>query len=126
MNSHECALAVYLLPNSLCEAKRLIEEWVYHEGHFQPPIRISVSIDTDNAIVTSLLVKWIWDYDLADSMKRTIGIGLAIALNIKLYNLSRSFGFKWSPSTPTEVYNTFSNLLTLIPSLRKHIIIVKK
>lgn len=59
-------------------------------------------------------------------MKRTIGIGLAIALNIKLYNLSRSFGFKWSPSTPTEVYNTFSNLLTLIPSLRKHIIIVKK
>ena len=37
MNSHECALAVYLLPNSLCEAKRLIEEWVYNEGHFQPP-----------------------------------------------------------------------------------------
>ena len=123
MNSHECAPVVRLLPNSPRETEQLIEEWVFNEGHFQPPIRISASIVSDDSVITGLKVMWVWDYDLATPMNRTIGIGLAIGLNIRLYNISNTLGFKWNPTTPSEVTNTFSSLLSLIPALNKHIVI---
>lgn len=123
MAEHECAPAVYLLSDSARESERLIEEWVYNEGHFEPPIHISASIVTDNHTITALKVKWVWDYDLAATMKKRIGIGFAIALNIKLYNISKQIGFKWNPTTPMEVFNTFNSLLSHIPSLHKHITI---
>lgn len=121
MNKHECAPVVRLIADSPREAERLIEEWVCMEGHFQPPVLISASIATNDGTITSLQSKWVWDYEKAASMKITIGIGLAISLNIRLYGISKRIGMKWNPSTDTEVYNTFSRLLAVIPNLSKHI-----
>ena len=125
IRQHECAPVVRLLSDSICEVESLIEEYLTDEGNFILPSYITVQIETNNNVVTSMRTQWKWDYESAESMLINITIGRAIGLSIMLSKLAKRMGVKLSPNTPLEVLETFRYLMEQIPELSEFIVVTE-
>lgn len=124
MNSHECALAVYLHPDMKPYVEEVIAHFIEADAKIRSPIFIEVTILIDEYNqVTEMRAGWRMERDDSNKPRERMTFSRALGLNGSLSRYSHRNGIKLSPFYMSEIENTFRFFISHIPNLSEYITI---